>query len=418
MRTSVAAIVVVLLFAGGTAALSAELPPRTVIVALFDGFAPSLLRSVPTPALDRMRREGAWSHRMVPPFPSISFVSQTTISTGCWPEHHGIVSNAFLDPVGGEYSESPDADWLLGCEHLHRAAERQGVRAAALWWVGRYSTLRGDEASRVLPEREHAAFVPDATRAQQVAAVLRLPVAERPRLIEIYFSEPDLREHFSGMDGAATRKAVIEADHIVGELMAAIEQLTDHHRVTLIVTTDHGIVPVTTNVNIEKIVLDNGIDAEFRSAGTTSFLYLRDATMRAAAVAALSRYSQFDVLLPESPPPYWHLGRGPRVGDIVVSAKPPYFIEDVERWPWYARWLGRWGPELLPAFFALKASHGYPPAANGIAGLFYAWGSGIARGREVATIDAIDIHPTVAYLLGIAPGSPVDGKIADSFLGD
>jgi predicted AlkP superfamily pyrophosphatase or phosphodiesterase len=32
---------------------------------------------------------------MVPPLPTISFISQTTISTGCWPEHHGIVTNVF-----------------------------------------------------------------------------------------------------------------------------------------------------------------------------------------------------------------------------------------------------------------------------------------------------------------------------------
>jgi predicted AlkP superfamily pyrophosphatase or phosphodiesterase len=64
----------------------------------------------------------------------------------------------------------------------------------------------------------------------------------------------------------------------------------------------------------------------------------------------------------------------------------------------------------------LKATHGYPPATPGVEGLFYAWGAGIARGREVSSIEAIDIHPTAARLLGIAPGAPVDGQVATAFL--
>src|SRR4030095_10072943 len=109
-------------------AFPASAANRTVVVLLFDGWAPA--------ALDRMRREGAWTHRFVPPFPSISLISGVTISTGCWPEHHGIVTNVFLDPVRGRYDHDRDADWLTGCEHLQQAAERQGVRAAEIDWDG------------------------------------------------------------------------------------------------------------------------------------------------------------------------------------------------------------------------------------------------------------------------------------------
>ncbi len=399
-------------------AAAAQGPPRTVVILLFDGFASSLLRSIPAPAFERIRREGAWTDRMNPPFPTISLISQTTISTGCWPEHHGIVSNAFLDPVRGEYAHSSDADWLTGCEHLHRTAERQGVHAAALWWVGRYSTSRGNEASRVAPEYAGQPYPPDEGRGDEVIRLLRLPAMERPHLIEAYFSEPDNAEHFHGMDSEETRQAVMESDRIVGGIMAAIAELADRDQVTLLVTTDHGMLPTTTNVNMQRLLADNGIDADFRSAGSTSFVYLRDRGTKQAAVTALSRYPELEVLRPEAPPPYWHLGHGPRVGDLVVSAKPPYFIEDVARWPWYLRWLGTWGPEFLPASFALKATHGYPPDTPGVEGIFYAWGVGIAPGHQVAAIDAIDIHPTAAYLLGIAPGASVDGQVATAFLTD
>lgn len=76
-------LLTVLLAAPRVAADVGDQAPRTVVILLFDGFAPSLLRSTPAPALERMRKEGAWTDRMIPPFPTISFISQVTISTGC-----------------------------------------------------------------------------------------------------------------------------------------------------------------------------------------------------------------------------------------------------------------------------------------------------------------------------------------------
>ncbi len=84
---------------------------------------------------------------MDPAFPTISLINAVTISTGCWPENHGIVTNKFIDPERGFYDHSGDADWLTGCEHMHQAAERQGLTTAALGWVGRHSETRGAQAS-------------------------------------------------------------------------------------------------------------------------------------------------------------------------------------------------------------------------------------------------------------------------------
>jgi predicted AlkP superfamily pyrophosphatase or phosphodiesterase len=64
----------------------------------------------------------------------------------------------------------------------------------------------------------------------------------------------------------------------------------------------------------------------------------------------------------------------------------------------------------------LKASHGYDPAIPEMHGVFYAWGAGVAQGKEIAQVDMIDIHPTVMTLLGLEPGDPVDGKVVTEAL--
>lgn len=386
---------------------------RTVVVMLFDGFAPSLLEGVDTPALDRIRREGSWTHDMVPPFPSISLIGGFTISTGCWPEHHGVVTNRFFDPARGFYDHSKDADWAIGCEHLHEAAERQGVPTAALGWYGEVSSTRGKLASRVVYEARWRDYPTDAGRARQVVELLQLPAAERPQLILAYFKGPDGAEHFRGMDSPEVRSAVVEADRAVATVLAALEPIAD---ATLIVTTDHGMVPITHVVNIGYLLRKHDIAGRAIATGTTAFIYLDDPKTRPEAIRALSGYPEFDLILPEAQPAWSHLGTGPRVGDLIVSAKPPYAIEDRGQLPWFLRWVAWTGPDMLDASRSLKASHGYPPDTPGVQGIFYAWGSGIRRDNHVARIDAIDVHPTVTRLLGIEPGRPVDGKVADALL--
>src|SRR6185369_3289824 len=200
------------------------------------------------------------------------------------------------------------------------------------------------------------------------------------------------------------------------QILTAINELPFRDQIAVIVTTDHGMVPVTHDVNIKKILLNHDIDAAYLSSGTTSFLYFSDATQIDPAFTALSGYTEFDVVRRTAQPADWHLGQSARVGDLIVSAKPPYFIEDIDRWPSWTRWLGTWGPEFLWARFALKATHGYPPATPGVEGIFYAWGAGIAAGREVPSVRAVDVQPTVARLLGIQSGSPCDGQVATDSL--
>ncbi len=391
-------------------ALAAPPLERTVVVLLFDGVAPALLERTPAPAFARMRREGVFTHAFVPPFPTISLISGFTISTGCWPEHHGIVTNKFLDERGVLYDHSRDDDWTTGCEQLHEAAERQGVRAAALDWYGARSHARGPLASIVDSTERHDSFPSDAERAEGVARLLALPAAERPRLILAYFRGPDSAEHYHGMESDDAARAVLEMDAAVARVMAAIEAGPGRDATALFVTTDHGMAPVTTIVNIERILRQLEIPARAVSTGTTSFLYFDDPAAVEPAAHALAAYPQFEVLRRDALPSYAHLGTGPRVAPLIISAKLPFFIEDASSWPVYLRWLGRVGPEFPSAGMFLKATHGYPPGVPGMVGVLYAWGDGIAEGVEAEFVHAIDLHPTVTTLLGIEPGAPVDGS--------
>ena len=390
------------------------LAERTFVVMVFDGFPPSYVDKFPTPGLDRLATQGVRAGAMDQAFPTVSLSGGVTISTGCWPGTHGVLSNLFLDPERGLYDHGGDADWLIDCEHLHEAAERQGVRTAALGWYGRYSSRRGALDSEGPPgEKTYQDYPDDPGRMAQLVDLLERPSQDRPDLILAYFKGPDSTGHRYGLDAAETREAVIAADAIVGEVLSSIEAQPDGDQIQLLVTTDHGMVPVDSLVNIQRILRRHEIPARAVSAGTSSFLYFDEPGEAIVddAIEKLSAYDAFDVVRPRDQPPEWHLGTGARVGDLILSARPPYFVEDARAWPVWVRWLAWVGPDILPASALLSATHGYPPETPGVEGILYVRGDAFASGRGVDRVRAIDIHPTVLAVLGLEPGSPVDGVV-------
>jgi hypothetical protein len=409
VRTIRIALACWLLALAGAAA--ADAPARTVVLILFDGFAASLLDQHPTPTFHRIEREGAYSRQLAPVFPSISLSNQTSISTGCWPEHHGLVSNEFLDPELGRYDHQLDADWMLGCEHLHQAAHRQGLRSAALWYPGNWSKRNGQQATLVSPDVTHELRPPDAERMTELLRLLALPASERPHVVALYMNGPDGALHYQGFDSPEAAAAIAESDAQLARLLAAIEAHPDRERIAVVVTTDHGMRDVTTIVNVKRILANHAIAATSIASGTTAFVYLDkdEPAERARAAKALSGYAEFDVFQRDAFPDFVRLGRSPRVPPLILSAKPPYFIENIDQFPSWLQWLGDYGPEFIYARTSLKATHGYPPDTDGMHGILYAWGGGVPRGRDLGPVRAIDVHPTIARWVGMQPGQPVDG---------
>jgi hypothetical protein len=386
------------------AALSATLPAvagaaavaPTVVMLIFDGFAPSLIESKVPPALQRIQNEGAFSHHVIPEFPTSDSVSTFTLSTGCRPATHGIVNDEFIDPQRGLYNGELDSRWLTACEHLHSAAQRQGLRVATWDWFD----VEG--APQTNPEDRVAAVV----------QTLQLPASERPRLMIAHFDGPqdvvaaaDLRSDEAG-------QAIVLVDAIVGKVIQAIAALPSSDPVTLLVTTNHGLLPVWTEVNLTRILRDHDLDIEFAAAGTTAFLYIKNPEHRQPTMAAMSSYPrQFQILLKEAMPPALNLGASDRVGDFILVANPPYIIESERRWWSGTAWLAPWLPQLPFARPFVKAAAGYPPSVRGMPGVLYAWGAGIPDRGEIARLNLIDLHPTICRMLGIDPGSPVDGAV-------
>lgn len=92
---------------------------------------------------------------------------------------------------------------------------------------------------------------------------------------------------------------------------------------------------------------------------------------------------------------------GPTGGDLYLDLAPGYYPTPV---------LGSAVVQPVPSPIGF-GNHGFFPHRRSMHAIFYAWGSGFARGREIGPITQPDVVPTVARLLGIPTPPTVTGHV-------
>lgn len=337
---------------------------------------------------------------MVPSYPSLTFPNHFTIVTGLYPEHHGLVANSFIDPArGARYSmydpqTVTDGSWYSGVP-LWSLAESHGMRTASLLWVGSEAKIAGflptwyahfDGKTEPTPESQQA-------RIDDTVALLRLPAADRPHLITIYFSEPDHSGHEFGPDAPETRAAALKMDAIVGKLESALK--STGLPIDLVVVSDHGMIKSEGDwINLDQFADLTGFDT------VGSLLYGKTEDDRARVYNQLKHASsQFVAYRLKNVPADLNFNQNPREGDPVIIATGPYAIRA------HAPAAGQ--PSHPPTI----GMHGFDPhQMPEMRAIFVASGPDLVAGKTVAPFENVNLYPWLAHMLGIsAPRS--DGTL-------
>ncbi len=367
-----------------------------VVLVSLDGFRYDYAAKYGATNLARIATEGASApDGMIPSFPSFTFPNHLAIATGLYPEHHGIVENDFYDPARKQHyaydkpGSVQDGTWYHGAP-LWVLAERQGMRSACFFWPGSEAEIDGMRPSHYIHYDKH---VPDEQRIEQVIAWLKLPAAQRPHFITLYYSQPDSAGHDFGPESPQTAEAVRHVDALMGILAADLKALK--LPVDLIVLSDHGMATVEGN----WIDLDKFADlSQFVTGGALLYPPSDEAAARAyqqlhGASDKFAVYRRADV------PAYLHFSGNPRSGDPVVIATGPYKI----------RAHASETPEIVQP--KIKGEHGYDPSQmKSMRPIFYAVGPDIRPGIKVPAFENVDVYPLVAKILGLRVGS-IDGQL-------
>lgn len=368
---------------------AAALEAHYVVLVSLDGFRWDYARRDGATHLLALGKQGAWAPEgMLPSFPSLTFPNHFTIVTGLYPEHHGLVANSFYDEAKqARYAISDphavtDGSWYSGMP-LWSLAESQGMRSACFFWPGSEAKIAGFRPTYYLRYDDK---IDDTARIAQVLSWLRLPPAERPHLITLYYSEPDHEGHEFGPDAPETRAAVLKVDGLVGKLKSGLD--ATGLPIDLVVVSDHGMAKVQGG----WITLDQFADlAGFEVAGP--LLYAKSEADSERVYNQLKKASaQFVVYRRKNVPAGLNFNQNPREGDPVVIATGPFAIR-------------AHGPaEGKPDHAPTAGMHGFDPhAMPEMKASFFAAGPDILPGVTVRPFENVNLYPWIAHLLGLTP---------------
>ena len=370
-----------------------------VILLSFDGVRHDYLERGSLPAFERIAREGARAEGLVPIFPSTTFPNHVALATGTHADRHGIVGNKFLDARLGEFDYGNDARFL-DAEPLWAAAERQGVAAATYFWVGSETDWRGVGA-----RYRKAPFdgkLGEAAKVAQILAWQDLPEPERPGLVMAWWHGADHAGHDHGPDAKQTTAALRAQDKELAKLLAGLDQREAWGETTLLVVSDHGMTAYEKTVDVRAVLAEAGVRARVIHAVASAQIYLKQPAQAARAVEVLRALPGVEAWAREDVPERLRY-RHPRVGDVVALAAPPLALRPANDRG--ARFGG-----LARLFGGALGAHGYDPGRyEAMHGIFVALGRGVPAGARLPRVRAIDVAPTVALLLGIAPPASSEG---------
>jgi predicted AlkP superfamily pyrophosphatase or phosphodiesterase len=234
----------------------------------------------------------------------------------------------------------------------------------------------------------------------------------RPHVLFLHLIQLDFLQHRGGRDAPDLTAAVARVDRHVATLVRAVADAGLADRTAIVVTGDHGFQDVAQQVAPNEILvraglrdcprLGEGWRATVHGAGGGAGVFVNPPGDAAAAAAAEGA-----------------LRRDAGTAFTVISRRE---LDDLGAMPGAA-----FGLEVAPGFGyhgACRAplvragrggTHGFLPSRPTMATGFIAYGAGVKSGVVIDRVRLIDVAPTAARLLGLAP-PPVEGRVLTEIL--
>lgn len=389
-----------------------------------------------TPVLDWLRARGSWAEGVIGQYPSLTYVSHTSIATGLLPVHHGIFENTKFDPAQGSSRWYFEAS-ALKAPAIWDTAGAAGLTTAAASWpvtVGAHITYLFPETNQLprdttwldLARRQSTpglidavvkrlgGFDPSGNRDPvqrdrfTTAAAVHMIETWQPGLLLVHLVEADFAEHRHGPDTPAARTAIEHIDGRIGEIVEAVTRAGIASKTTFIVTGDHGFYRVHSAFQPNVVLRRAGlldVDAQGRVTRWDAIAHRSAIRLRDPSDAVMAKRVS-DLFHGLADGPYRHLLRIVDRDEIARLGGDPNVLLILEPVEGYTTSAGLTGEVVVPA--GKGGDHGYLPTEPEMRTGLILSGAGIARGVVLPVARQIDIAPTAARLLGFAMRN-VDG---------
>ena len=372
--------------------------PQTVVLVSLDGFRWDYVDRPPAVTLRALARRGVRAEGLVPAFPSKTFTNHYTLVTGLGPGRSGILANNFRDPGLGDFSYRDtaavrDPRWWGG-EPIWLTAELQGVRSAAMFWVGSEAPIGGRHPADWKPY-QHG--MPAPARVDTVLSWLGRPVESRPRLVTLYFHHVDAAGHEFGPDAAETDSAIALVDAALARLVRGLDSLGLARETNVVVVSDHGMAATSRD---RVVLLDDLMDlaaVEIMDWSPVAQIWPRPGVDPDTLAARLDADPHLRAWTRATLPSRWGLNQSPRTPPVLAVADEGWTITT------------RASLERDKGTFR-GGSHGYDESVITMRGVFVAAGPGFRSGVTAPAFRNVHVYPMLAELLGVTP-APNEGSV-------
>lgn len=204
-----------------------------VLVVGMDGLRHDRIDAAKAPNIKSLMANGTYGLSLLYAYPMAATSSGpgwSTISTGVWPDKHGVKDNSF---AGKNYAKYPGF-----LARLHQIRPELSLFAAVDWpELDTHGTVTPGADAKLVYNNNYV--VNDKVITDQTEDILR---NQNPDVVFVYFGETDEIGHNYGAAHSKYLDAIDVQDGYLGRLMTAIKARPSYatERWTVIVTTDHG----------------------------------------------------------------------------------------------------------------------------------------------------------------------------------
>jgi len=440
------------------ALLFAASPAPTVILISVDGLA-SYYHNDPKahiPTMRWMAEHGARAERMEASFPTVTWPNHTTLVTGVPAGKHGVIGNNYYDREQNKniaLIPDPifDKEEVVKVPTVYDVAHLAGLKTAGVIWPSsrnakhldwqvpdvfeqelfeKYGTpsLLAELRAKGIPYEKQMEWCKSGNAGKPQRDWLYTRIAEhiltthKPNFLALHLVSVDAFEHSNGRNSPEAYWACNDSDNRIRELIEAVKAAGMADRTTFIVTSDHGFISYTNNINVNVMLKEEGLvtvagtkitdsKVHFLSQGGGGFLYIRDQANKAAIIKQLvpklkAMEGVENVLEPKDFASVGHVlpAVDPREPDLMIAAADGYAFSDSAA-----------PKDLITPVGSVKGTHGYHPKHPLMYASFIAWGAGIKPGVTLKEIRNVDVAPTIAAILGLEMKN-VEGRVLKEIL--
>jgi len=373
-------------------------------------------------------------------YPTLTYPAHTTIVTGQYPKHHGIINNTLLQPGSG----SPDWYWhrkYIKSKTLYDLAIEQGMTVAALLWpvtAGAKIQYNMPEifANRPWQSQVLVSLLNGSPRYQFVMnkkfghlrkgikqpnldnfthqALLDTLRNKKPNVTLVHFTDLDTMRHYNGFYSKEAKAALERHDARLGEIIAVLKECGMYENSTIIVLGDHSSLDENKIININVLLKEKGYiiadkkgkvtsyNAICKNCDGSTYVYAKDKNDQKFKQELLLLINEFNdknncietIYTGEQAS---ELGADSNCSFMLEAKKGFYFLDEMEG-------------DLIRSIQAGEAgkvphvtinTHGYSPCKPDYTTVFLASGKGIRKGAVIEKMNLIDEGPTMARLLGL-----------------